>query len=81
MSDTTPTPAPAPEGKYTGFYGIKSDLVNVSTYGKEKITFNPKNRSLSRGVAPKAELKYCNNLCVLKCAVSFLATDFRGLMN
>jgi hypothetical protein len=55
MSDTTPTPVPAQvwahwaqassesmtEGKYTGFYGIKSDLVNVSTYGKEKITFNP----------------------------------------
>ena len=36
----TPTP-PVPEEKYTGFYGIKSDLVNVSTYGKEKITFNP----------------------------------------
>lgn len=30
-----------PTNKYTGFYGIKSDLVNVSTYGKEKITFNP----------------------------------------
>jgi len=27
--------------KNAGFYGIKSDLVNVSTYWKEKITFNP----------------------------------------
>lgn len=42
MSEPTQTPTPpVPEGKYTGFYGIKSDLVNVSTYGKEKITFNP----------------------------------------
>lgn len=36
-----PPVPPVPEEKYTGFYGIKSDLVNVSTYGKEKITFNP----------------------------------------
>jgi len=41
MSDSISTPASTPEGKYSGFYGIKSDLVNVSTYGKEKITFNP----------------------------------------
>ena len=41
MSDPISTQAPIPEGKYSGFYGIKSDLVNVSTYGKEKITFNP----------------------------------------
>ena len=40
MSDPV-SPTPAAENKYSGFYGIKSDLVNVSTYGKEKITFNP----------------------------------------
>lgn len=41
MTDPTPIEPTTPEHKYTGFYGIKSDLVNVSTYGKEKITFNP----------------------------------------
>lgn len=33
--------SPTSEEKPAGFYGIQSDLVNVSTYGKEKITFNP----------------------------------------
>ncbi len=40
MTEET-TITPPDNNKYTGFYGIKSDLVNVSTYGKEKITFNP----------------------------------------
>jgi hypothetical protein len=41
MAEETNTNTSTGEQKYTGFYGIKSDLVNVSTYGKEKITFNP----------------------------------------
>jgi hypothetical protein len=41
MAEETTDNTSTGEQKYTGFYGIKSDLVNVSTYGKEKITFNP----------------------------------------
>ncbi|MEI6710957.1 MAG: hypothetical protein WCK88_01560 [bacterium] len=41
MSEETTDNKTSGDQKYTGFYGIKSDLVNVSTYGKEKITFNP----------------------------------------
>jgi hypothetical protein len=53
--ETTPNTLPNNE-KYTGFYGIKSDLVNVSTYGKEKITFNPERGDI---------VFFCHDCCAL----------------